>query len=73
MKSKHLLFICAFLIVSTTLFSQQKTSFSSMDVFELEWAQSPQISPDGNWIVYQRRSMDIMKDRKQSRTQEQIS
>ncbi len=38
-----------------------------MDVFELEWAQNPQISPDGNWIVYQRRSMDIMKDRKQSR------
>ncbi len=67
MKSKYLLFICAFLIVSTTLFSQQKTSFSKMDVFELEWAQNPQISPDGNWIVYQRRSMDIMKDRKQSR------
>jgi Tol biopolymer transport system component len=67
MKSKHLLFICTFFIVNTTLFSQQKTSFSSMDVFELEWAQNPQISPDGNWIVYQRRSMDIMKDRKQSR------
>ena len=67
MKSKYLLFICTFFIVSTTLFSQQKTSFSRMDVFELEWAQNPQISPDGNWIVYQRRSMDIMKDRKQSR------
>ncbi len=67
MKSKHLLFICIFFIVSTTLFSQQKTSFSRMDVFELEWAQNPKISPDGNWIVYQRRSMDIMKDRKQSR------
>lgn len=38
-----------------------------MDVFELEWVDNPQISPDGEWIVYQRRSMDIMKDRRQSR------
>jgi len=67
MKSKHLLFICTFFIISATLFGQQKTPFSNLDVFELEWAQRPQISPDGNWIVYQRRSMDIMKDRKQSR------
>ncbi len=67
MKLKYLLFICTFFIVSNTLFSQQKTSFSRMDVFELEWAQNPEISPDGNWVVYQRRSMDIMKDRKQSR------
>ncbi len=67
MISKKLLLICFFIIVSTATFSQQKTSFSRMDVFELEWAQNPQISPDGNWVVYQRRSMDIMKDRKQSR------
>ncbi|KAA3637196.1 MAG: S9 family peptidase, partial [Bacteroidetes bacterium] len=49
------------------LFAQPKTTFSNMDVFELEWVDNPQISPDGEWIVYQRRSMDIMKDRRQSR------
>jgi dipeptidyl aminopeptidase/acylaminoacyl peptidase len=55
------------LLSSSTLFSQTKTVFSNMDVFELEWVSNPQISPDGKWIVYERRGMDIMKDRRQSR------
>ena len=38
-----------------------------MDVFDLQWVTSPQISPDGSQIVYERRGMDIMKDRKTSR------
>ena len=59
--------IIYFLIVTSIVFSQQKTSFSNLDVFELEWAQNPEISPNGNYIVYQRRGMDIMKDRKTSR------
>lgn len=42
--------------------AQNKPVFSSMDVFELEWVDQPRISPDGEWIVYQRRGMDIMKD-----------
>nr|WP_249066927.1 S9 family peptidase [Halalkalibaculum roseum] len=37
-----------------------------MDVFELEWAADPQISPDGNTIVYRRRGMDKMTDRRTS-------
>jgi len=61
------LLICAIIILSTSVYAQQKTLFSNMDIFELEWAQNPEISPNGNKIVYQRRSMDIMKDRKQSR------
>ena len=55
-----------FLAFTSVLFSQQKTSFTNLDVFELEWAQNPEISPDGKSIVYQRRGMDIMKDRKTS-------
>ena len=42
-------------------------AFSSMDVFELEWVTSPQISPDGKQIVYVRNGMDIMQDKRQSR------
>ncbi len=38
-----------------------------MDVFELEWVTSPQIAPDGQRIVYERRGMDIMTDGKTSR------
>jgi len=67
MKIKQFLIITALIITSATTFSQQKIAFSNLDVFELEWAQNPEIAPDGNWVVYQRRSMDIMKDRKQSR------
>ena len=38
-------------------------AFINTDVFELEVAANPQISPDGSRIVYARRSMDIMTDR----------
>ncbi|BET66320.1 S9 family peptidase [Opitutales bacterium ASA1] len=37
--------------------------FTALDVFELEFAASPQISPDGRTIAYVRRSMDVMEDR----------
>ncbi|MFZ8887439.1 MAG: TolB family protein, partial [Steroidobacteraceae bacterium] len=33
------------------------------DVFELEYAADPQISPDGRQVVYQRRSFDKLLDR----------
>ena len=33
-----------------------------MDVFELEWASAPEISPDGKHIVYRRNGMDVMSD-----------
>ena len=36
-----------------------------MDVFELEWVADPQISPDGNQVVYVRRGMNIMTDRRE--------
>ncbi|MEM6800724.1 MAG: S9 family peptidase [Bacteroidota bacterium] len=36
------------------------------DIFELEYASDPQISPDGKQIVYTRRSLDIMKDNTRS-------
>jgi acylaminoacyl-peptidase len=37
-----------------------------IDIFEIEWASDPQISPDGARIVYVRNFMDIMKDRYRS-------
>jgi dipeptidyl aminopeptidase/acylaminoacyl peptidase len=36
--------------------------FTADDVFELEYASDPRISPDGRRIVYERRSNDIMSD-----------
>jgi len=56
-----LLFAITFLSVRA-----QDKVFSGMDVFELEWAADPQISPDGSQIVYRRRGMDKMTDRRTS-------
>ena len=37
------------------------------DVFDLEWAADPQISPDGRRIAFERSGFDIMKDGARSR------
>ena len=44
-----------------------QSHFESMDVFELEWASNPQISPDGSRVLYERNSMDIMEDKSRRR------
>ena len=38
-------------------------NFTARDLFGLEAASDPEISPDGRWIAYTRRSGDIMTDR----------
>ena len=38
-------------------------TFTNLDIFQLEYADDPQISPDGSTVVYARQSMDIMSDR----------
>lgn len=43
-----------------------KNHFLNTDVFELEIAGDPQISPDGSQVAYARRSNDIMTDRTRS-------
>lgn len=50
-------------LAATALAAQDRTRFEPMDVFELEWAADPRISPDGARIAYTRMSMDIMADR----------
>ncbi|HEV8150033.1 MAG TPA: S9 family peptidase [Gemmatimonadales bacterium] len=40
--------------------------FTLRDVFELEWAADPQISPDGRRVVFARSGFDIMKDGQRS-------
>ena len=37
--------------------------FTGSDLFNLEWASDPEISPDGRTIAYVRQSNDIMTDR----------
>lgn len=55
------IFIIVLLICGVHSLAQQP--FKPLDVFELEYAGDPQISPDGNQVLYRRAGFDIMKDR----------
>lgn len=55
------IFLCFSLFFCTVVIGQQP--FQPIDVFELEYAGDPQISPDGSKVVYRRTGFDIMKDR----------
>ncbi|WP_405227841.1 prolyl oligopeptidase family serine peptidase [Lentisalinibacter sediminis] len=50
------------LLLAVAAVAAPQPPFGRMDVFELEWASDPQISPDGEHIVYVRNGMDIMTD-----------
>ena len=42
--------------------ASERPPLSYADIFGLEWVTDPQISPDGRWIVYVRRAMDVRND-----------
>lgn len=43
--------------------AQTSKNFEYLDVFQLEYTEDPQISPDGDYVVYRRTGFDIMKDK----------
>lgn len=52
-----------FVTVSLPVFAQDELRlFQAEDVFQLEYASDPRISPDGSQVVYERRANDIMTD-----------
>ena len=58
--------LCFLIFLTPQIIAEENKAFDPMDVFELEWASDPQVSSDGETIVYVRRSNDIMKDRVRS-------
>ncbi|MBY0418782.1 MAG: S9 family peptidase, partial [Pararheinheimera sp.] len=54
----------ATLLCAAPIFASDATSqyFESEDIFALEYANDPQVSPDGKQVVYVRNSNDIMTD-----------
>jgi len=60
------LFQIPLLVLISLVSIKAQNTFKNLDVFDLEYVQNPQISPDGNRIVYVRTEMDIMKDGKSS-------
>jgi dipeptidyl aminopeptidase/acylaminoacyl peptidase len=59
----YLVFTLLFLAFPFTPARAQHPVFSYMDVFELQYVSDPQISPDGNTVVYRRMGFDILKDK----------
>ena len=62
-------FTAALLLTASISFVAEESDnskFLNTDVFELEIAADPQISPDGSQVAYVRQSMDIMSDRARS-------
>lgn len=43
--------------------AQSQKNFEYLDVFQLEYSEDPQISPNGDYVVYRRTGFDIMDDK----------
>jgi acylaminoacyl-peptidase len=60
---RQLIAFATALLTGASVASGQQGRLAPADLFELEWALDPQVSPDGQWIAYVRRFPDIMTDR----------
>jgi acylaminoacyl-peptidase len=56
--------VCLFSLPASA--QEKATRLSASDIFNLQWASDPQISPDGRLIVYVRAFTDIMTDKRLS-------
>lgn len=63
-KSYKLLLISILLFFYYSNTNAQKQAFDYLDVFDLQYVADPQISPDGETIIYVRHQFDIMTDRR---------
>ncbi|NBC64763.1 MAG: S9 family peptidase, partial [Bacteroidetes bacterium] len=59
-----LLLVPLFLASTDQKVDAQKTNFDYLDIYDLQYVDDPQISPDGNTIIYVRHQFDVMTDRR---------
>ena len=62
-KSFKTLLTAFFVIFLTSAQGQISKTFDPIDIFEIEYASDPQISPSGDKVLYLRNFKDIMTDR----------
>jgi len=60
MKYLIILWLC---ILTLSGYAQISNEFTPLDIFNLEYVSDPQISPDGNKIIYVRNFKDVMTDK----------
>ncbi|MEM9547278.1 MAG: S9 family peptidase [Bacteroidota bacterium] len=61
--SRYTLLFFAFIFFINVQAQIEKQALQYEDVFQLEYASTPQISPNGKMVVYRRMGFDIMTDR----------
>jgi len=66
MKKLTILLLTLTLNISILTAQSQTQTLNPIDVFDLEFASDPQVSPDGQKIIYQRNFKDIMTDANRS-------
>ena len=55
--------LLALSLAAPSIAQSSKPAFKPLDVFDLQWAADPQVSPDGRGIAYVRMGFDIKTDR----------
>ncbi len=60
---RYLLLFALLFNFSNSVFSQQSSSLELLDIYDYEYVSDPQISPDGEKIIYVRNFKDIMTDK----------
>lgn len=60
---KNQLLLVLFLGCLSLVQSQTKTNLELVDIFNMEFISDPQISPDGNQVLYVRNFKDVMTDK----------
>ena len=59
----RLFFTLFFVAAAASAAGNDADILKNVDIFQMEVASDPQISPDGSQVAYVRRAMDIMSDR----------
>lgn len=60
---KNIFFLIISFLICGNSIAQRAQNLELLDVFNLEYISDPQISPDGNRIIYVRNFKDVMTDR----------
>ena len=59
---KNCIIIISFFYLTTIFSQEEKKRFDYMDIFEIQYASEPMISPSGKLIVYRRMVFDKIED-----------
>ena len=60
---KYFLTLFSIVVFSSAIYAQLSKKFEPIDVFDIEYVSSPEISPQGDKVLFQRNFKDVMTDK----------